>query len=100
MSDNPRPPDDSGWVVEPGGMEIQVAVGPEAELTPEVRAALDRLLVVLEEQQNPEVEAFRTRCPAKCAKPAYGVCNPQAGDCAPKMWFPCANKQVCSVIME
>jgi hypothetical protein len=89
--------DDGGFVVEPAqGLEIQIAVGSDAELTPELRAALDDLVRVLEEQ--PEVEVYRNSCGAKCRAPNYGVCNPEGGTCAPKIWFPCASKLVCSII--
>jgi hypothetical protein len=102
MSDDARPPDESGWVVPPGGVEIQVAVGPEAELTPAVRDALDGLVRALEsevESVDAEVEAFSRSCPTKCASPGYGTCNPR-GDCAPKIWFPCANKEICSIVVK
>ncbi len=89
---------DSGWVVAPEGLEIQIAVGSEAQLTPAIREALDDLLRVLESAS--EVEGFDLAakgCPTQCKAPGYGACNPQ-GVCAPKMWMPCANKSMCSVV--
>jgi hypothetical protein len=97
MSDGAGSGDQSGWVVEPPEVHIGVAVGPDAALTPAIRAALDELVRAVEEDANPEVETFSKRCPTKCSAPGYGVCNPQS-DCAPKIWFPCASKEICSII--
>ncbi|MEY2567761.1 MAG: hypothetical protein QOE35_2290 [Actinomycetota bacterium] len=99
MSDDAQPPDDGGWVVQPAGVEIQIAVGHEAELTPAIREAIDDLVRALEADQDVEVEAFSRACPSKCASPGYGTCNPR-GVCAPKVWFPCASKEVCSIIVK
>ena len=85
--------DDSGWVVEPG-VEIQIAVGPDAELTPEIREALDGLVRALETE--PEVEGFRATCGAQCKPPGFGTCNPK-GTCTPQVWMPCFKKDICSV---
>jgi hypothetical protein len=89
--------DESSWVVAPPGLEIQIAVGPDAHLTPEIRGALDGLLRALE--NDTEVEGFKAppSCPTQCVSPGYGACNPQ-GVCAPKMWMPCAAKSMCSII--
>lgn len=90
--------DDSGWVVEPASeVQIEIAVGEDAELTPEVREALDSLLRVLEsEQGEQEVEAYRRRCPSQCAAPAYATCNPK-GSCAPQVTMPCFKRDICNV---
>lgn len=91
--------DESGWVVEPAGVEIHVAVGPEAELTPEVRQALDQLVRALEAENDVEVEGFRQRCPTKCMPGKFGACNPQE-DCSPKIWFPCAMRMICNIVEQ
>jgi hypothetical protein len=95
MSDE-QPPGESGWVVEPG-VEIRIAVGREAELTPEIQAAIDDVLRALEaaEATSAEVEGFG-KCGVQCKAPGYGLCNPQA-ECQPKVWMPCANKVSCHV---
>lgn len=91
----------SGWVVEPGAFEINVAVGEEAELTPELRAALDELVRALEAPMTAEVTGFKG-CSAQCKPPGFQVCNPRTcpgqGTCAPNILMPCASKGICSVV--
>jgi hypothetical protein len=90
----------SGWVVPPG-VEINVAVGEDAELTPELRQALDDLVRALEAPATAEVEGFKG-CSTQCKAPGFQVCNPRTcpgqGTCAPNIIMPCANKGICSVI--
>lgn len=91
-----QPPGDSGWVVEPG-VEIRLAVGDQAQLTPEMRSAIDDLIRALEaETSEAEVEAFGRKCPIQCKPPGYGICNPEES-CQPKVWMPCARKEICSI---
>lgn len=93
---NEQPPGESGWVVEPG-VEIRIAVGNDAQLTPEIRAAIDDVIRVLEaETAGAEVEGFGRRCPVQCKPPGYGFCNPQ-DTCQPKVWMPCARKEACRI---
>jgi hypothetical protein len=44
--------DESSWIVKPHDARIEIAIGPEAKLTPEVRGALDTLLRVLEAHEE------------------------------------------------
>ena len=91
-----QPPGESGWVVAPG-VEIRIAVGNEAELTPEIQAAIDDVIRALETQEAAaaEVEGFG-KCGIQCKAPGYGFCNPQ-DTCQPKVWMPCAAKVTCRV---
>lgn len=50
-------PDEDRWVVAPGEARINISIGREAKLAPEVREALDRLARVLEDQA--EVQGYR-----------------------------------------
>lgn len=90
------PPGESGWVVEPD-VEIRIAVGSDAELTPELQAAIDDVIRALEAAavEPAEVEGFK-QCVPQCKPPGYGYCNPQS-DCQPKVWMPCAAKTACRI---
>lgn len=79
---------DSGWVVEPDGIRVVVEAAEDAELTPELRQALDRLVRVIEgeiSEDEPETEGFqvfrpRPKCPQAC--PNNYVCEPKTvSDC-------------------
>ena len=60
--------DEQRWVVKPGEARIDIAVGPEAKLSPEVTEALHNLLRALEAQQD--VQGYIS-CPAV----AIGECD-------------------------
>lgn len=51
MSDNERE-----WVIAPDAAKIDIAIGPDAQLSDDVRAALDQLAEVLGEQS--EVQGY------------------------------------------
>jgi hypothetical protein len=78
------------WLREPppGGADIHVAIGTGAELTPELREAVEALASAL---QQDEVEGYRTR---NC--PNYGICNP-LGNCNPDQTWPCAIFSSCRI---
>ena len=75
----------SGWVVEPPaeGIRVVVECAEDAEVTPELRQALERLVRVIENataQDEAETEGFqvfrpRPKCPNAC--PSNTVCSPQ-----------------------
>jgi hypothetical protein len=48
--------DEQQWVVAPDEARIEIAVGPEAKLSPELREALDNLARTLEKEQ--EVQGY------------------------------------------
>jgi len=89
--------DESGWVVPPSGVEIQVTVGPDAQMTPELRQALDQLVGALETEADTEVEGFKAEKP-------WGTCDPQNGPggtiCMPRIWFPCAMRNICRIATD
>lgn len=58
--------DESRWVVAPTEARIEVAIGRDAKVSPEVRAALDKLAAVIEEEQ--EVQGYGV-CPAVSITP-------------------------------
>jgi hypothetical protein len=51
------PADEGQWVVAPSEARIDIRIGREAQLAPEVREALERLAQVLEQQA--EVQGYR-----------------------------------------
>ena len=59
--------DEGGWVVAPGEARIEIAVGPEAQLSPELRQALDDLARAVEQHQ--EVQGYY-----QCAKVKISAC--------------------------
>jgi hypothetical protein len=59
--------DEQRWVVAPDEARIEVAVGPEATVSPELRDALDNLARVLEQQQ--EVQGYM-----KCDSVSWEPC--------------------------
>lgn len=80
---------DRSWLLEPIGSteaRIHVDVGEGAEISAEVRAALDELIEAL---QTSEVEGFANTCPDlnDCSKyvcQRLGKCNPQTRN--PCLW--------------
>jgi hypothetical protein len=81
---------DSDWLVpppEPGWALLHVAVDEDAEVTPELRGAIDALLVALEDLPVPagaaEVEGFQPACPDQTR-------------CAPLVRQPCFKKHIIS----
>ena len=62
--------DEQRWVVKPDEARIDIAIGREAKLSPEVREALDNLLRVLEAEQD--VQGYAD-CPAVAAGDCSGV---------------------------
>ena len=70
--------DEQRWVVKPDDARIEIAIGRDAKLSPEVTAALDNLMRVLEANQDvqgylncQEVEMGECRSYFSCA----GVTN-------------------------
>jgi hypothetical protein len=59
---------DQQWVVAPDESRIEIAIGPDARLSPELRQALDQLAQVLEQQQ--EVQGYTT-----CEEVSVGNCR-------------------------
>jgi hypothetical protein len=71
--------DEQEWVVKPDEARIDIAIGREAKLSPELREALDRIARVLEQQQD--VQGYMN-CPKvtyeeNCA--AYVTCRGVTG---------------------
>ena len=60
--------DEQRWVVKPDEARIDIAVGPEAKLSPEVTEALQNLLRTLEAQQD--VQGYLS-----CPDVAIGSCD-------------------------
>jgi hypothetical protein len=50
--------DEQKWVVAPNDARIEIAVGKDANISPDVKAALENLARALEEQQ--EVQGYST----------------------------------------
>lgn len=44
--------DEQGWVVAPDEARIDIAIGRDAKLSPELREALDRVARAMEQQQD------------------------------------------------
>jgi hypothetical protein len=66
---------ESSWLLEPPGADevhIEIGIGAEADLSPEARAALDRLLDELGEREDVEVAAFECSI-GPCSD--YHVCS-------------------------
>jgi hypothetical protein len=73
MTDDPNRPGRQGWVIEPRAGAINIAIGPDVELAPDVRGALEDLVRALEaehkalesesqaEDGEPETEGFLSR---------------------------------------
>jgi hypothetical protein len=60
--------DEGRWVVAPDEARIEIAVGPEAKLTPELAEALENLARAVEQQQ--EVQGYTV-----CDKVHIGECR-------------------------
>jgi hypothetical protein len=60
--------DDQQWIVKPDEARIDIAVGPDAQLSPELRAALDQLAQALETQQD--VQGY-----IHCEKVSFDECK-------------------------
>lgn len=117
MTEEQSPGESSGWVVEPpaNGLRVSIEFSEDAEITPDLRGALERLVRVIEDEtaqgaegadgpetaQSPEMaeaagfQVFRPRpkCPAKC--PSNMVCQPEQRR-------PCADKYVvdCTIVNQ
>src|SRR5581483_5911755 len=79
---------------EPGEVMIDIAVDEAADVSPEVRAALDNLAQALQES---EVSGYAKPMSEKCN--GYTVCNPD-GKCHPRAVIPvptCPNLRVCKI---
>lgn len=97
----------SGWVVQPpaNGLRVSIEFSEDAEITPELRRALERLVRVIEDETAETEEAetaeaagfqvFRPRpkCPNKC--PSNMVCQPENRR-------PCADKYIvdCTIVNQ
>ncbi len=77
--------EDPRWLAEPapGAVDIHIAVHQDAELTPELRDAIEGVAKALEQE---EVEGYRLKPPPKPC-PTYTNCNPRA-ECAPQVVYP------------
>ena len=87
MPDEPHDESESAWLLEPpvpGTVQIRVAVGSEAELSPEARAALEALMSSLEESEVSGFVMSGCGIHESCA-PAYGKCRPF--DAWPCEWY-------------
>jgi hypothetical protein len=91
MADQSAGSDEPRWLLDPrpGEAQIHIAVGPEAELTPELREALEELASALHQG---EVAGYAK--PQPC--PELKVCAPY-GACDPKTSSPCANLTTCRI---
>ncbi|MEY2567759.1 MAG: hypothetical protein QOE35_2288 [Actinomycetota bacterium] len=87
------PSDDSGWLIEPpatDGAIISLEVATDAELTPELRQAIEALALAVEALGQPsEVEGFARA----------GICDTNMG-CSPQSTRPCFSKLIvdCRII--
>jgi hypothetical protein len=91
MADQSAGSEGPRWLLEPGpgGARIHVAVGEGAELTPELREALEALAGALHRE---EVEGYAK--PKPC--PILHVCNPY-DTCNPQTSTPCARFTTCRI---
>jgi hypothetical protein len=69
-------------------VNIQIAVDSRAQLTPELRAALEKLVLALPQD---EVEGYARPCPDKVTS-----CKADHG-CTPKVTSPCFSFQTCRI---
>ena len=95
------PPEDPKWLLgppAPGQSRIHIAVDKDANLSPSLRDALDRLIRALHDD---EVEGYATpggggiQAKPKC--PDLENC-PVDGGCQPRVSAPCANFQSCRIL--
>ncbi len=93
MPDDADRPEETGWVLKPSSGAFNIAVGPDAVLTPEIQEALDDLLQAIEAEEETAGFAFGlfTTCTSDgaCGKVfrepnclRYEICNPKTT----RMW--------------
>lgn len=81
MASQPEPPEDLRWLLEPpapGEVHVHVAVGEGAQLTPEVREAIEQLLTRLHEAES-DVSGFCRLI--TCDALSKLGCLPRGGTC-------------------
>ncbi len=89
--------EDPRWLAEPapGAVDVHIAVHEDAELTPELRGAIEGLAKALEEQ---EVEGYSDPKPPPKVCPSYVNCTPK-GSCNPQVSYPgCALYSTCRIV--
>ena len=74
--------DERDWVVAPDGVKIDIAIGPKATISPEVRAALERLAEALGTDDDVQ---------------GYALCNGNV-DCGKVQVTMCAFNIRCSMV--
>jgi hypothetical protein len=91
MADQSAGSGEPRWLLEPrpGEAQIHIAVGDEAELTPELREALEALARAL---PGAEVEGYAK--PRPC--PDFYICS-SLGNCQPHTDAPCARFTTCRI---
>jgi hypothetical protein len=89
MADQPTSPEESHWLVEPspGEAHIHVAVGEGAEITSELRSALESLVGALQQE---EVVGYARKCEERQNCSPLGTCHPQLAS-------PCATFSTCRI---
>jgi hypothetical protein len=99
VADPPTGPEQPRWLQKPldtGEVRINIAIDEEAELTPELRGAIEDVVRALQDQ---EVQGY--------AVPQGGGCNglssctphncPRVRNCDPLVVAPCANYESCRI---
>jgi hypothetical protein len=92
MADQSAGSGEPRWLVEPrpGEAHVHIAVGEGAELTPELREALEGLASALHRE---EVEGYAK--PQPC--PRLHICD-SLGNCQPHTQAPCAHFSTCRIV--
>src|SRR5438046_3710974 len=92
MSDEPEASNEARWLEppEPGEARIHIAVDEAAELTPQVRQALDALARALETEEVQGSARPSARPGTRC--PTESICAPQS--CKPRAL--CASRGTCT----
>ena len=100
MADPPTGPEQPRWLQEPPGtgeVRIHIAVDEAAELTPELRGAIEEVVRALQEQ---EVQGYATPQGGGCS--GLSACTPhncpRVRACAPLIQAPCANYESCRIV--
>lgn len=90
MAQDPQRSQELSWILEPppgGGAYVHIEFPEDTTVTPEIQAAIDHLMHLL---QDTEVEGYRG-CPTK----AIDLPAPQ---CRPRISAPCAKLETCRIV--